>query len=117
MTGEVLRLLRIFNNIKASDLANQLGISKSYLSEIEHDKKKPSIDIIEKYAELMNVKPSTVLLFSEALDEDSDCNKNASQTVAKAAVKWLRILEKAGRLDEDYENVSGESKPIVQTEK
>ena len=37
MNGEVLRLLRVFNDIKANELAKQLGISKSYLSEIEHN--------------------------------------------------------------------------------
>ena len=110
MSGEVLRLLRVFNNIKASDLANELDISKSYLSEIEHGKKAPSIELLEKYAAILNVKTSTLLLFSEVLDEDVECKKGASQAVARAAVKWLQLLEKVGHIRED---VSIESKPIV----
>lgn len=101
MSGEVLRLLRVFNNIKANDLAEELNISKSYLSEIEHNKKKPSIELLDKYAEILNIKTSTLLLFSEALEEDPECRGGASHAVAKAAVKWLKLLEKVGNLDED----------------
>ena len=112
MSGEVLRLLRVFNNIKATDLAAQLGISKSYLSEIEHGKKQPTIDLLDKYAEILNIKTSTLLLFSEALDDDSDIKKDPRKTVAKAALKWLQILNKVGNVDEG-EDVPDESKPAV----
>lgn len=110
MNGEVLKLLRVFNDIKASDLAEQLGISKSYLSEIEHDRKKPSIELLDKYAEILKIKTSTLMLFSEALDEDEDVKSDARHMVAKAAVKWMQILNKVGHVDEEIPN---QTKPIV----
>lgn len=113
MSGEVLRLLRVFNNIKATDLAAQLEISKSYLSEIEHGKKQPTIDLLDKYAEILHIKTSTLLLFSEALD-DPDVKKDPRRTVAKAAVKWLQVMNKAGHVDED-ENVSDKPESTVPT--
>lgn len=41
MLNEALRLLRVFNDRKATDLAKELGISAAYLSEIETGKKLP----------------------------------------------------------------------------
>ena len=35
MVNEALRLLRVFNDYKAKDFAEKIGISYSYLSEIE----------------------------------------------------------------------------------
>lgn len=115
MSGEVLRLLRVFNNIKATDLAAQLGISKSYLSEIEHNKKQPTIDLLDKYADILHIKTSTLLLFSEALDDDPEIKKDPRRTVAKAAVKWLQILNKVGHVDEDDEDIPNKSKSAVST--
>ncbi|NRX73843.1 transcriptional regulator with XRE-family HTH domain [Clostridium beijerinckii] len=40
MINESLRLLRVFHDLKAIDLAKKLSISQSYLSEIENGKKK-----------------------------------------------------------------------------
>lgn len=69
MLGEALRLIRVFHDMKATELAEQLGISASYLSEIEHERKTPSIALIEKYAEVFRTKPSSILLFHERLDD------------------------------------------------
>lgn len=99
MDGEVLRLLRIFNDYKASDMAEKLGISKSYLSEIEHNKKQPTLELLDKYALVLNIRTSTLMVFSEALDDDPTIKKDAKQTIARAAVKWLQILERVGKLD------------------
>lgn len=38
MLSEALRLIRVFHDMKQTELAQRLGISKSYLSEIEKDR-------------------------------------------------------------------------------
>ena len=101
MTNEVLRLLRVFSNYKSSELAEELGISKSYLSEIEHEKKKPTIELLEKYAKIFNIKVSTIFLFSEAIENDLPTNYDTKQRVARYAVKWLELLDRVGRIDEE----------------
>lgn len=63
MINESLRLLRVFHDLKAIDLAKKLSISQSYLSEIENGKKKPSLELIEKYSEVFRIKPSTIFIF------------------------------------------------------
>ena len=42
MFGEALRLVRSFHQITQSDLSKALGISRSYLSEVESNRKSPS---------------------------------------------------------------------------
>ena len=44
MIGDVLKRVRIIYGYKASEMSSELGISASYLSEIENNKKQPSLD-------------------------------------------------------------------------
>ena len=44
MIGDVLKRVRIIYGYKASEMSSELGISASYLSEIENKKKQPSLD-------------------------------------------------------------------------
>ena len=44
MIGDVLKRMRIIYGYKASEMSSELGISASYLSEIEKNKKQPSLD-------------------------------------------------------------------------
>lgn len=96
--GEALKLLRIFNGYTMSELSQMLGISQSYVSELENNKKQPSLDILERYANIFGMKKSTLLLFAESLENDVDI-KNKKQRVAYAGMKLLKIIEKVGALD------------------
>lgn len=98
--GEALRLLRIFNGYKSTELAKLLGISQSYVSELENNKKQPSMDVLDRYAKVFNMKKSTLLLFAESLESDNKYS-NQKQKVAKAGMKLLKILEKAGKFEDE----------------
>ena len=52
MIGDVLKRTRIIYGYKASEMSSELGISASYLSEIENNKKQPSLDLLQKYADI-----------------------------------------------------------------
>lgn len=95
-----MRLLRIFNGYKSAELAEMLGISQSYVSELENNKKQPSMEVLEKYAEVFGMKKSTIFLFAESLDSDND-NMNKKQRIAVAGMKLLKILEKVGDLEDE----------------
>ena len=101
MIGESLRLLRIFNNYTTVELSEKVKVSQSYISEIENGKKQPTLQVIEKYANVFNMKPSTILLFSEALDEDSHNKSGKKQNVAYAGVKLLKLIERVGGLENE----------------
>ncbi|MCZ7597545.1 MAG: helix-turn-helix domain-containing protein [Gammaproteobacteria bacterium] len=49
MIGTALRLVRDYHRLDQRELAGKLGISPSYLSELEKGKKKPSLELLEKY--------------------------------------------------------------------
>jgi len=101
MIGETLRLLRVFNDYTMTEMSQKVGLSQSYISELENGKKQPSLEIIEKYATVFDMKPSTVLLFSETLEIDQVDNQDKKQRVARAGMRLLKILEKLGKLDEE----------------
>ena len=50
MLSEALRLIRTFHDLKQKQLAEQIGLSRSYISEIEKGHKIPTLDVIEKYS-------------------------------------------------------------------
>ena len=99
MIGESLRLLRVFYGLKSAEVAEKLGLSQGYVSDIENCRRQPSLETLEKYAKLFDVKLSTLILFSEEIDGDSEAKK-AKQYVAKAGMKFLKILDKIGKLED-----------------
>lgn len=101
MIGEALRLLRIFNGYKSVELAKKLEISQSYVSEIENNKKQPTMEILDKYANIFDMKKSTLLLFAESLEDDSQMGNDKKKKVALAGMKLLKILEKVGKLEDE----------------
>ncbi|WP_227766770.1 helix-turn-helix domain-containing protein [Zhaonella formicivorans] len=65
--GEKIRELREERGYALADLAEKAGISVSYLSEIERGAKKPSLKIIDKLAQTLNVNKSLLV----EVDQDS----------------------------------------------
>jgi transcriptional regulator with XRE-family HTH domain len=94
MLNEALRLIRIFHDMKSADLASELGISKSYLSEIERGKKQPSVKLINKYSEVFEVKPSAIMFFSEEIENNSLKNKVKNKLRFKM-LSFLQAVENA----------------------
>lgn len=93
MLHEALRLIRVFHDISQKDLAIRLGISNSYLSEIENGKKAPSIELIEKYAIEFNMPVSSIFFFSEKI-VDGRKGEVARQYVSKkvlAILNWIAV--------------------------
>ena len=69
MLGHALRLIRKHHDVKAKDLCNDLGISRSYLSGIENSKKEPNLDLLSRYARRFCVRRSVILKFGESLGD------------------------------------------------
>lgn len=99
MIGKALRLIRVFNDFKAYDLANKLEISPSYLSEIESGKKHPPLDLIYRYAVFFSMKPSSILFFSEELDRNGSKKVIPDSRISKKLkgqlIKFLQSVENA----------------------
>jgi len=91
--GEALRMFRNIHGYKAKELAEQLEISPSYLSEIENDKKMPTFELLQKYSKVFDVKLSTLILFSEEFNENTLSGK-AKNTVRQTLFNFMKRLEK-----------------------
>jgi len=61
--GSYLRELRLKNNFTTKQVEVKTGISNSYISLIERDKRKPSVEILHKLAKAYRVKTEDLLRF------------------------------------------------------
>ncbi len=66
--GRTVRRLRLERDFTLQALADESGISKSYLGDIEKGRKNPTTDVLESIARALAV-PSRQLLYQAALDE------------------------------------------------
>ena len=89
MLNQALRLIRTYHDLSQTELCKKLGISNSYLSEIESGKKQPTIDILTKYSEYFEIPLSSILFFSESMDAPKPTTKLRT-SIAK---KVINILE------------------------
>lgn len=63
--GTVLRLIRKVKEMSIRELAEKMDVSANYLSEIETNKKRPSLEVLTKYSEALGVRKSMILYFDE----------------------------------------------------
>lgn len=96
MLGEALRLIRVFHDRKQVDLAQELGVSQSYLSEIERGIKSPSQDLIAKYAKVFDLPVSSIWFFDEQLSSGANPKMidKAKGVIADKVLDFLRIVER-----------------------
>lgn len=97
MLNEALRLMRVFHDLSQKELAEKLGISKSYLSEIESGKKTPTLDLLDRYSKFFDVPTSSILFFSENLNEDVKTEKLRNFVSSKVLAILNFIAERSGR--------------------
>lgn len=75
MIGDVLKRTRAIYGYKANEMSSALGISASYLSEIENNKKQPSLELLEKYADIYGIRLSSLILLSENIENAEKAGK------------------------------------------
>lgn len=98
MIHQALKNIRLFHNIKQSDLSVRLGISSSYLSEIESGKKSLSLELLDKYSEIFDIPVSSLLFFSENLESN---DKSLASKFQKKSSKLLnRLLEWSNTIEQ-----------------
>ncbi|MCX5618488.1 helix-turn-helix domain-containing protein [Bombella sp. TMW 2.2543] len=88
MYDRALKTIRQYHRLSQSDLAKQINISRSYLNEIEHKKKEPSLAVLKKYADRFELPISSLMLFAE-----QESNKNFNKARIFFADKVLKMLE------------------------
>lgn len=92
MLSEALRLIRVFHDLKQQELADEIGLSKSYVSELENGKKIPSMDVIQKYSERFGIPASSIMFFAENLENPGKAAKTRS-AIAGKVLQFLNFVE------------------------
>jgi transcriptional regulator with XRE-family HTH domain len=93
MINEALRLIRVFHDLKQVELADRLGVSKSYVSEIESGAKSPSLDLIEKYSKAFGIPVSSIMFFAEELPV-AQRGEKVRATIATKVLDLLKFIER-----------------------
>lgn len=89
--GIIIKNIRKSKCIKQKELASKLGISNTYLSSIENDKKEPSLDLTKELAIHLGV--PLYYFFLKAYDENSLTGKQK-----KVFVKVKKLIDEFLRL-------------------
>lgn len=100
MYHRALKLIRQYHRLTQVELAERLGLSKSFVSEIEKENgKKPSIEVLQRYANFFKIPLSSLMLFAERTDE-SDFGERSRAFSADKVLKMLEWIEETTRPDE-----------------
>lgn len=87
--GRAIKLCRTQRELTQAELSDRVGISTSYLSLLEQNKRDPSISTIEKIAETLDV-PFSVLMFLAA--DKSELSNLDKELVEKLSYIALELI-------------------------
>jgi transcriptional regulator with XRE-family HTH domain len=68
MINEGLKVVRLYWGKSQAALATELGISQSYLSEIEAARKDVTLDLLQRYSDTLDIPISRLLFFVEEME-------------------------------------------------
>jgi transcriptional regulator with XRE-family HTH domain len=88
MMNEALRLIRVYHDLNKTEIADKVGLSKSYVTELEAGDKKVTIEVLDKYAYAFKIPLSSLMLFAERAN-GRDPQENARTLVASKVLKML----------------------------
>ena len=91
--GEALRLLRVFHDIKTSELAKYLGITPTYISQYEKGSRQVSLALLRKYERIFKIPLSSIISFSEELSKEKK-DKNFDKNIKGKIELFIKILKK-----------------------
>ncbi len=72
--GNALKGIRKTKNLTQKELANKIGISNTYLSEIENNTRRPSIDVIKSISDALDI--NFLYLILKSLEREDLKNEN-----------------------------------------
>lgn len=99
MLKEALRLIRVYHDLNQADAAARVGLSKSYVSEIETGKKKVTLEVLERYSNAFNIPLSSLMLFAEVVEQRG----GSERARVKIAEKAIRMLDWIAEISSDSE--------------
>jgi transcriptional regulator with XRE-family HTH domain len=97
--ARALKLIRDYHRLSQTEMATRVGLSKSYISELESGTKKVSLDVLERYAAEFNIPMSSLVLFAERT-ESGGASEGARIFAANKVLKMLEWLRDTAHADD-----------------
>ncbi len=86
--GQAIKILRLKEGFTQHDFAESIGITQSYLSLIEKAHKKPSLEVLQQIADILNT-PLPVLFWFGIEREDVSEEKRYAYDTLKPSIDKL----------------------------
>lgn len=88
--GKILKLIRAHRAISQGEMAEQLGVTQNFLSQVEHDKKSVSITKLEGFASKLGISKEILLL--AGCDVPEELKEKDRQTFLEMQKSALQII-------------------------
>lgn len=96
MVHKALKLIRKYHNHSIQQAAELLGVSVSHISEVEREKKTPSLGLLQKYSEAFDLPLSSIMFFAENQGESKRTEK-LRKSISGKAIKLLEWVDDISR--------------------
>lgn len=87
--GDTLIQLRKQYGLKQKELANNIGVTPTYLSLVEKNRTPPSLSILRKISDFYGITVTTILFKSIDIEKVSDSSKRMYIEVATPVVDFI----------------------------
>ncbi|NMC49227.1 MAG: helix-turn-helix transcriptional regulator [Desulfovibrio sp.] len=90
--GKLLKLIRVHRSIPQGEMANLLGVSQNFLSQVENEKKQPSLTTLVNFAQRLSISKDILFIAGcEVPPELSDKDKVIFSDMQKSALQILLL--------------------------
>ena len=91
LINEALKILRLYWGKTQAELASALGVSQSYVSEIEKGNREVTMDLLGRYSRELKVPMSSLMLFAEKVTGAPPVSRG-KLLIAGKALDFLKML-------------------------
>ena len=91
---DVLRIIRIANDLSANELAQRLDVTPSYISQIENGHRVPNMSLLKRYSELFGIPVSAIIRAEEKHTAAASLNEKFSAKMFRI----MKVIEEWGGL-------------------
>lgn len=72
MMGDILRYLRICNDLSVGEVAKKIGVQSSYISDVEKSRRNISLPTLKKFAECYDIEVHKIISYVELKESGMD---------------------------------------------
>jgi len=91
-SGTIIRLIRTSDGVSQTALADKLGVTRTYLSQIENGKKQPGLSFLKEASRVLHI-PIALLLVDES-EPNSEIFKELRRILADLLASRVQLARK-----------------------